>query len=303
MNMFYKWLRHPIARWCFGLTLPALCFLSFTALLLWAETRSDWIAKRAGVWLLTHNNERPQIGATWQSIIASRHARSHLDSSTIPAINPSALKKHVLEYRYVQLQHTPHFSRWRTIKRHSELDAQQLSGQQLRQLAQSMQTFSQVDRLLKNMQLPTDGYNVHARIRAQVHLADGSLFTTLHKRLRSIQAPEAWNFIRMAPSEQSYWQQSLALLLDSPVEHWEQVLPEMSAVHIALLHILADWSDSLRADEKQRVVDAWRQMPDFELRIARNMDRFDGYALLPDELPVRFVLPKSIGESAVDPVQ
>ncbi len=287
-------------RWGIGLCLPGLLCLLLGALLLWAEAHSDWGAQRLGSWLLQHNASRQERGAVWQGIIASRRARSHLDSTALPALAPQTLPPHILERRYEQLQRTPHFARWRTSQRRQAFDPQQLSNDQLRELAQSMQVFSQVDQLLQHIELPVDAFQIHARIYAQTRLEDASLFPVLHRHLLSTQAPAAWNFTHMATADKKYWQQQLQPLLGTPIEIWDDALPEAPSVRKALRHILGHWSDSLRTDEVERLRKAWRQTPGTELRIARNLDIFAGYALLPRELPVRFEVPAILAQQAVD---
>jgi len=292
-------------RWSLGLLLPGLLFLLIAILSLLAEAKTDWGARRLGTWLLVHNDGRSLAGATWQNISAQRRARARLDSAVrapnIDAkIDAKKLPLHLLSHHYTQLQRTPHFARWRSLERQVPLPPHDLSSQQLRLLAQSIQAFTQVDDLLAHIELPADGFQVHARIYAQTALEDGSLFPILHSHLFKVGAPEAWNFTRMSEEDKRSWQEKLRPLLSAHTN--PNPLSEAPTISAALSTLVSDWSDSLQRAEINRLRTSWRQAPSFELRLVRNLDEFAGYALLADELPVRFVLPTSFGAKAVAPM-
>jgi hypothetical protein len=291
-----------LLRWGLGLLLPGFFCLLVALFALLAEANTDWGARRLGSWLLQHNDQRLLAGTTWQNISAQRRARTLLDSAARePQIDAKKLPLHLLTHHYAQLQRTPHFARWRSHKRTTALSPQDLSPQQLRLLAQSMQAFAQVDDLLAHIELPVDGFQIQARIYAQTALEDGSLFPELHRRLLQSRAPEAWNFTRMDIDDRRAWQEKLRPLLSAQSER--KALPEAPAIGETLTALVAAWSDSLQRDEIERLRRSWRQATDFELRLVRNLDEFAGYALLAGELPVRFIVPAVLGAKAVDSAQ
>lgn len=288
------------ARWSIGLLLPSALALFLTLCMLWLESDADWAARRLGSWLLAQNDNRQTSGSTWQNISAQRRARALLDSSArAPTIDAHKLPPHLLLYHYAQLQRTPHFARWRSSQLAEPLAAQHLNPQQLRALAESIQAFAQVDDLLAHIELPVDVFDVHARIQAQTALEDGSLFAALHRQLLASQGPEAWNFTHMSSQDRRYWRAKLRPLLNSEGDGGQ--LPEAPVVGATLAALVASWSDSLRRGEIERLRQRWRQTPNFELRLARNLDEFAGYVLLAGELPVRFVVPAAIATKAIDP--
>ena len=285
-------------RWVIALSLPLLLLSGLGFGALWLEYRAQFFTRHLGLLLLEHNGERPTRGSVWQGILASRRTRSSLENPSSPStLEPGTIPRAILQHRYEMDQRSANFLILRVDRRILPLHPERLTSTQMQELARSLQVYEQGRELLSHIDLPRDPFRIHARIRAQLHLEDGSLFPLLHAQLLAADAPEAWNFVRMSETDRRYWKDLLAQVLDPPSEG-DANLPEQAPQVVAALNFLVrTWEDSLLADELHHLRETWDSSPDVELRIVRNMDVFTGYAVLPGELPAPFTIPALKAES------
>jgi len=294
----------PWQRWLIGLTLPGILLLGCGLGGAWLEHRTHWIARRLGTYLLQRNEARPARGSVWQGILASRRTRSSLESSTwADSLQQETIPQAVLHGRYLVDRRSADFLVLRVDSRPMSLRPGRLTGPQMQELARSLQAYTQGRQLLAHVSLPRDPFQVHARIRAQLALEDGSLFPLLHQRLLAANSPRAWNFVRMSTEDRQYWHEHLDQILAGPSGEGETSLEPTPEVVDVLQSLIRTWEDSLYAAEIQRLQQAWESSADFELRIVRNMDTFTGYAVAAGELPVRFTIPACRADAARGPAR
>ena len=263
------------------------------------EYRAQFFTRRLGLFLLERNRERPTRGSVWQGILASRRTRSSLGNPPSFPTSPElgTIPQAILQHRYRMDQRSANFLILRVDRRTLPLHPERLSSTQMQELARSLQIYDRGRELLSHIELPRDSFRIHARIRAQLHLEDGSLFPILHAQLLARDAPEAWDFVRMSEADRRYWKDLLAQVLD-PLPQGDADLPEqIPQVVTALRSLVSTWEDSLLANEISHLRKTWESSSEFELRIVRNMDIFTGYAVAPGEYPIPFTIPALKAES------
>ncbi len=282
----------PFLRWIIGLTLPGLLLTLLGAGALWLEYRTHYVAVRLGEYLLQHNQNRTARGAVWQGILASRKSRTalanraHSDTLGLDTIPPALLRCH-----YGLDRPVPNFLVLRAWGRTAPLRLDQISGREMPNLARSLQAYHLGVALLSHIQLPRAAFQVHAQIQAQIALDNGSLFDLLHRELDRVNAPEAWNFVKMSPQDQDYWQGYLGRFLAPTAARPEEFQDEDAILANACTTLLETWTDSLYAAEVDQVQRLWASGTPIQIRLVRNMDTFTGYAIVADEPPIRFSLP------------
>ena len=282
----------PFLRWIIGLALPGLVLALAGMGAMWVEYRTQVGAVRLGEYLLQNNRNRLTHGAIWQGILATRQSRSSLENpapskplklDTIPAT--------LSRYRYDAEQPSPDFLILYARKRSQLLRLDQLSSQEIQNLAHALQIYRHGDLLLAHIQLPRDNFRLQAQIQAQIALEDGSIFPLLHRQLKKSNAPEAWNFVKMSPADQSHWQDYLGRFF-LPYETTEPKTFEeqTSTMASACAELLQTWTDSLYVGELRRLQQSWAAGADLQIRLVRNLDTFSGYAIIADDPPIRFTL-------------
>ena len=282
----------PWQRWLICLILPGFILMLFALGILWWEQSTRWPSRRLGSYLLERNAGREQLGSVWKGILASRQTRTHLqETPPTPYLEPATLPGSLLQNRYWEARRSANFLVLRQYRRATPLHPERLSVLQMQELARSLQVFQQGKQLLANLSLSPDPYRIHARIRAQIALEDGSLFPLLHQRLLAENAPVAWDFVHMSAADERYWRESIDPALTPGSAEDSTLAKQAPQVADAVRSLVQTWADSLLAAEVRLLRTAWENGPSFQLRIVRNMDTFTGYAVPPGELPIPFDLP------------
>lgn len=282
----------PWHRWLIGLMLPCLLLAGLLCSLVWLEYREQPISRWLGHYLLERNAGRETRGSVWQGILASRQTRSQLQNTqALPQLELATLPPAILGSRYSIVQRSENHLILQAARRRAPLDPQRLSGAQMQELARSLQIYEQGKRFLGHISLPRDPFRVHAHIRAQLALEDGSLFPILHRKLLDRDAPEAWDFVRMSAADSRSWREYLDPFLSLAADEDGQAYARAPQVVETLRGLVKTWEDSLLAAEIDHLRDAWDASSRFQLRIVRNLDSFTGHAVPAGELPVSFDIP------------
>ena len=282
----------PWQRWLIGLILPGFVLTILALGALWWEQHTHGSTRWLGGYLLEHNSDREQRGSVWKGILASRQTRTHLqETPSVPYLEPATLPESLLRNRYWEARRSANFLVLRHHRRATPLHPEKLSALQMQELARSLQIFQRGKQLLANLTLSPDAYRIHAHIRAQIALEDGSLFPLLHRRLLADNAPTAWDFVHMSADDQRYWRASIDPAITPGSAEDSTLAKRAPQVADAVRSLVQSWADSLLMAEIRLLRTAWETGPSFQLRIVRNMDTFTGYAVLPGELPIPFDLP------------
>lgn len=283
---------HPWQRWLIGLILPGFILTIFALGALWWEQSTHWPTRWLGSYLLERNAGREPRGSVWKGILASRQTRTHLqETPSAPFLETATLSQSLLQNRYWEARRSANFLVLRHHRCATPLHPEKLSALQMQELARSLQVFQQGKQLLATLSLSPDPYRIHARIRAQIALEDGSLFPLLHQRLLRVSAPVAWDFVRMSADDIHYWREAIGPALTPGSPEDSTLAAQAPQVVDAVRYLVQTWADSLLTAEVLLLRTAWETGPSFQLRIVRNMDTFTGYAVLPGELPIPFDLP------------
>ncbi len=284
----------PILRWIIGLAIPGLllCLVGLGAM--WFEYRTQLGAVRLGEYLLLHNRDRLTRGAVWQGILATRQSRTKLENRTRPnSLKLDTMPAALLRYRYEAEQPSPDFIILHARKRALSLRLDQLSSREIQHLAHALQIYQHGELLLSQIQLPREIFHLQAQIQAQIAVENGSIFPLLHRQLKKANAPEAWDFVKISPADLGHWQDYLErFFLPQEIAEPQSNREETSALASACAELLQTWADSLYTGERRRLRKTWTGGADLQIRLVRNLDTFSGYAIVADDPPIRFTLPR-----------
>lgn len=291
-----SWVRWPVA-----LLAPWLLVAVFGTGLTYWEHRTRSFSRWMGRTLLEGNAERATSGAIWEAILASREARTRIQAAGTPdTLLPGGLPQPPLHHAYRQERRSTDAVILYRHQRPAPLRQDRLTEAQMRDLAVSLRTYRAGSALLRHVELPSEPFLVHARIRAQLALQEGSLYPRLHQQLRQHDAAEAWNFVRMSTADSTYWASLLGPALTPADPDTATLHSREPAVAVALAGLLHHWSDSMHQDEMLRVRGYWEAGPDFQIHLVRNMNVFAGYAIADGERPVPFELPAELVVSLLE---
>ena len=293
-------------RWSIGLSLPGILLACGAAVTLWAEYRTPYVAAHLGEYLLRRNDERQERGSVWQGILANRQSRTAVDSLARRApVNLTTLPPALLEFRFSSENRGTNLYVLQAHRRTPPLRLDPISGETMQSLAHSLEIYRRGENLLSHIELPRESFQIQARIRFKVALDDNALFPLLHRELDAMDAPLAWNFIKMSPEDQNFWRDRLQLFsiradADSTAfADLQTVNPELVRACQNLLHT---WEIALYTAEIERLQGEWRSGAERTIRLVRDIDVFAGYLISPGSIATRFTIPTAEASAILDRV-